>query len=293
MSASTAQPGGTSRRTHSLPQALTSLANRSLNEPLTSDSARCRTPFRTAISMKPVAEVVPTSTGRAVRNSRASGASMPASSCSIAPERCPIIGRCMAARTSGWTSVGPGRKNRPNTGGGGTGAVMRWREHVEHGRHVLVGEHVEAMLVEQDIPLVRPYPIGQGLRIGPRRLDDERIPECRLGNLLLAGGASHTVCREGALPIGTVGDLGMPHDVIVRARHDADAVAVRVVRQALQVRDDPLRLGHVQLAVGVHEVVLGVDIPEDDASHGGESLRGYRSVSTAGRTDEIFARPRA
>src|SRR2546430_12050079 len=49
-------------------------------------------------------------------------------------------------------------------------------------------------------------------------------------------------------------DLGMPHDVIVRARHDADAVAVRVVRQALQVRDDPLRLGHVQLAVGVHEV---------------------------------------
>src|SRR2546426_7695115 len=35
--------------------------------------------------------------------------------------------RCMAARTSGWTSVGPGRKNRPNAGGGGTGAVMRWR----------------------------------------------------------------------------------------------------------------------------------------------------------------------
>src|SRR2546422_3878819 len=33
----------------------------------------------------------------------------------------------MAARTSGWTSVGPGRKNRPNAGGGGTGAVMRWR----------------------------------------------------------------------------------------------------------------------------------------------------------------------
>src|SRR2546430_16633325 len=87
-------------------------------------------------------------------------------------------------------------------------------------------------------------------------------------------------------------DLGMPHDVIVRARHDADAVAVRVVRQALQVRDDPLRLGHVQLAVGVHEVVLGVDIPEDDASHGGGSLRGYRSVSTAGRTGGNLARPR-
>jgi len=50
-----------------------------------------------------------------------------ASSCSIAPERCPIIGRCMAARTSGWTSVGPGRKNRPNAAAAGTDAVMRWR----------------------------------------------------------------------------------------------------------------------------------------------------------------------
>src|SRR3989441_5830911 len=57
----------------------------------------------------------------------------------------------------------------------------------------------------------------------------------------------------------------------------------RSVRQALQVRDDPLRLRHVQLAVGVHEVVLGVDIPEDDAGHGGESLRGYGSVSTGGK----------
>src|SRR2546422_6686143 len=84
----------------------------------------------------------------------------------------------------------------------------------------------------------------------------------------------------------------MTYHMIVRARHDADAVAVRVVRQAPQVGDDPLRLRHVQLAVGMHEVVLGVDIPEDDAGHGGESLRGYRSVSTGGRIRKAWTHRR-
>ena len=58
-SASTATPSGTSRRTHSFPTAVTSFAKRSLKAPLTTDSARRRTPLRTAISMKPVADVVP------------------------------------------------------------------------------------------------------------------------------------------------------------------------------------------------------------------------------------------
>jgi hypothetical protein len=35
----------------------------------------------------------------------------------MALERCPIMGRCIAARTSGCTSVGPGKKNRPKAGG--------------------------------------------------------------------------------------------------------------------------------------------------------------------------------
>jgi len=69
ISGSTALPSGTSRRIPSLPQAPTSAAKRSLNAPLTSDNARRRTPFRTAISMKPVADVVPMRTGRAVRAS--------------------------------------------------------------------------------------------------------------------------------------------------------------------------------------------------------------------------------
>ena len=100
-SGSTAHPSGTSRRTHSLPQARTRFANRSLKEPLTRERARCRTPFRTASSMNPVADVVPTSTRRDVRHRRASGDCRPASSRSIALERWPIMGRCIAANTSG------------------------------------------------------------------------------------------------------------------------------------------------------------------------------------------------
>ena len=76
-------------------------ANRSLNAPLTSDSARRRMPLRTAISMKPVAEFVPMNTGRAVRHTAPSFGATFCSSFSIAEERCPIIGRIIASRTSG------------------------------------------------------------------------------------------------------------------------------------------------------------------------------------------------
>src|SRR3972149_2574634 len=77
MSGSTVWPGDTLRRTTSRPDAATIAANRSPNAPLTSDRARCRTPDRTAISMKPVAEQVPTSTRRWLRNSCCSGCTIP------------------------------------------------------------------------------------------------------------------------------------------------------------------------------------------------------------------------
>ena len=60
----------------------------------------------------------------------------------------------------------------------------------------------------------------------------------------------------------------MAHHVVVGARHDPDPAGVGVVRQALQVGDDVLGSGHGELAVGLHEVVLGIDIPEDDTGHG-------------------------
>jgi len=101
MSGSTAAPSGTSSRMHSLPHAPTMPANRSLKAPLTSDRARRRMPLRTAISMKPVAEFVPMKTGRLVRATAPSFGATFWSSFSIAPERCPIMGRIMASRTSG------------------------------------------------------------------------------------------------------------------------------------------------------------------------------------------------
>src|SRR5207244_4441766 len=83
----------------------------------------------------------------------------------------------------------------------------------------------------------------------------------------LAGRAAHTVRREGVFPVGRVGELAVAGDVIVGAGDDADAVPVRVVRELLEIGGDMLGVRHVQPAVRFHEVVLGVDVPEDDAGH--------------------------
>src|SRR3989442_1017707 len=339
MSGSTAQPRGTSSRTHSFPAARTSLAKRSLKAPFTSDRARRRMPFRTASSMKPVAEVVPTSTGRDARHRAASRGATPWSSASIALERWPIIGRCIAASTSGWTSVGPGRKNaRTRAWSCGRARelldepllhdLLRLHEahpllapllqqllgdvlvdslhgvrddeqarvrpalqqpldrrlvayvvrhavqhdvvgvdHVEHGHDVLVREHVEAVLVEQDVAPVGAHALAERLGIRPRGLDDERIAQRGPGNLLLPGRPPQAGRGKRALPFGMPRDFRVPHHVVVRARDHADAVAVGEVAEPPQIRDHVLGVRYVQLAVRLHEVVLGVDIPEDDPGH--------------------------
>jgi hypothetical protein len=64
----------------------------------------------------------------------------------------------------------------------------------------------------------------------------------------------------------------MARDMIVCARNDADASAVRGPGELLQARNDLLGLGHVQLAVRAHEVVLSVNVPEDEARHDRRSL---------------------
>ena len=114
---------------------------------------------------------------------------------------------------------------------------------------------------------MRPQPVGQHRAVDPRGLDDEWIPQRRLGDLLLTCRSSHAVRRESASPVGRLRDLGMARYVVVGARHNANGVPVGVVGEALQVGDNSLRLGHVQLPVGVHEVVLGIDIPENDPAH--------------------------
>src|SRR2546425_5694581 len=125
-------------------------------------------------------------------------------------------------------------------------------------------------------------------------LDYERIPEGGFRKLALAGRPSEAMRGKRRLPVGIRRDLAVVDHVIIGTGHDADAVPVRVVGEFPEVRNQLLGVRHVQLAVGLHEVVLGVHVPEDDAggSYGhqnallkegaatGESLRGPPGVST-------------
>ena len=111
---SSARPGGTTTRTTSLPHASAIRAKRSPKCPPTTASSRWRTPARTAASMNPVADDVPTSTGRVVRNRCRSGRSIRAIMSAISAPRWLMTGRCMAATMSGCTPAGPGRRLRPN-----------------------------------------------------------------------------------------------------------------------------------------------------------------------------------
>ena len=114
---------------------------------------------------------------------------------------------------------------------------------------------------------VRPHSLAEHLSVDPLRLDHQWVPQAGFGDLLLARGAAHAVGREGGGKVGSVRDLWVSGRVVIGARHDSEAVGVRVVREALQVPDDPLRLRHIQLAIGPHEVVLRIDVPEYRARH--------------------------
>ena len=107
-------PHSTSSVSTTNPQASAIWPNRWLKAPLTRLRTRDRAPFRTAASINPVADEVDIRTGLSVRNrSRSPVCSSPMSSLMAGP-RCPIRARFWALSTSGWTSVGPGRKKRPN-----------------------------------------------------------------------------------------------------------------------------------------------------------------------------------
>src|SRR3989338_5932008 len=55
--------------------------------------------------------------------------------------------------------------------------------------------------------------------------------------------------------------------MVVRAGDDPDAAAVRQFGELLERRNDALCLRHVELAVRPHEIVLGIDVPEDQTCH--------------------------
>ena len=108
---------------------------------------------------------------------------------------------------------------------------------------------------------MRPHPGGDtGIGLGS---DDEGVPERRLRDLPLSRGPPHAVLGKGGQVIGRGGEFPVSRQVIIGARDDADAVPMREVGERLERRSDRLGVGDVELAVGAHKVVLGVDVPED------------------------------
>src|SRR5512145_3126170 len=85
--------------------------------------------------------------------------------------------------------------------------------------------------------------------------------------------------RKCFLPVGRVRDLAVVDHVIVRASDNPDVVAVRIIRELLEIGNQLLGVRYVQLSVRLHEVVLGVDVPEDDARywHGTGNLDGAKA----------------
>jgi hypothetical protein len=104
--------------------------------------------------------------------------------------------------------------------------------------------------------------IGEGVGVGRLRFDDERIHQCRLGDLLLPGRSAHTVLGKRLLVVRGSTEFFVPGNMVVRAGNDPDAAIVRVVCEPAEHRDDVLRTGNVEFPVGRHEIDLGIDIPE-------------------------------
>src|SRR5687768_15181478 len=114
-----AAPNSTSSLSQAMPEFTAALWKRLLKAPLIRQSSRALTALRTPPSIRPVAEDVTVYTGCVVRNTFGSRSSMRVMIASISEPRWLIIGRDIVARISGFTSVGPGRKNFPNED-------MRW-----------------------------------------------------------------------------------------------------------------------------------------------------------------------
>src|SRR5207245_1032001 len=84
---------------------------------------------------------------------------------------------------------------------------------------------------------------------------------------LLAAGAAHAVRRKRRAEIGLPRDFRVGVRVVTHDGDDRHGVCACAAGQPLQVGDDALRAGHVELAVWDHEVVLRVLVPEDDGCH--------------------------
>src|SRR3990172_3913632 len=309
-SASKLSPSSTFATSSSLPQACAMSAKRCEKAPFTRHSTLFRTPLRIAASIRPVAEDVEMITGCWVRKTERRDGAPAGRTSRTARSRVLRLEDALLDDVRGLDEANALLGPLPEQVLGGIpvdrlhcvlhgeqpqlrvalddpldGVLVAhvegdavehdgvWREHAEHRFHVLVGEGVEPVLVEQDVALVGADALGQQRPVHLLRIDDERVAQGRLGDLRLALRAAHAVLGEGLAPVRPVRQLAVTGDVVVGAGDDADPVLVGVGGEAREVGDDGLGLGHVQLAVGPHEVVLGIDVPEDRVVHG-RYLRG-------------------
>ncbi len=160
---------------------------------------------------------------------------------------------------------------------------------------IRVREHIEPMLVEEDVPAMLANLSPDLGRLLGLRLDHQWVHQGRFRDLPLPRRTALAVRRKRLPKIGVARNLSMFRDVIVGAGDDPDAPRVRVVGEALQIRDDALGVRHVQLPVRVHEIVLGIHIPEDQAGHGQLRVSMYdmdaRQPATRGGTRERLTGP--
>ena len=128
-----------------------------------------------------------------------------------------------------------------------------------------VGEDVKALFAKDDFTAVFLYLVDEVVRgVG---IDPEGVLRLGFGYFFLSFCARDAVGRKGFQIVWVVGDFGVGYLVVVNRAEDGDALLSRIVREFFEVRQALFRCGDVEFSVGHDEVVLGIDIPEDDAGH--------------------------
>ena len=155
-------------------------------------------------------------------------------------------------------------------------------ERFDHRADVGVGEHVEVVLVEQDVACM-----ARQNRRWTVRFDDQGVQQGGFRYAQLPGTAAQAVRREGAREVRVGGQLLVVGQVVVGAGDDADAAGMGVVGEPGEVWRDGLRPGDVQLALRPHEIHLRVHIPE----HGGHFTVSRSGMKRSARPTLAMALP--
>ena len=149
-------------------------------------------------------------------------------------------------------------------------------ERIEHRVGVRVGEDVEALLQQEQLAAARDEAPDERRRIGDVR-ERERVDLLRLGDSPGARRPSQAVRRKRARGVGLVRDLGVGQLVVVGGGDVRDAARPRPADEPGHRRHDCLGSRHGELPVGIDEVDLRVDVPEDRATRHARAAGSGRS----------------